>query len=213
MLAYYADRFHTVEINNSFYQLPQKAIFERWKATVPSSFVFALKGSRYITHMKKLKDPEKGVPPLLDAASALGEKLGPVLFQLPPRWRMNLERLDAFLDFLPGDFRYAFEFRDPSWFADPVYESLAKRGAAFCIYHLDRRLSPKEVTTDFVYVRLHGPDGAYQGRYDTQTLAEWADAFSTWRGQGKEIFCYFDNDQAGYAPLDAWNLREMLSKE
>jgi len=213
MLAYYSGHFHTVEINNSFYQLPKKTTFERWKETVPPEFVFALKGSRYITHMKKLKDPSKGVPPLLEAAGVLGEKLGPILFQLPPRWHMNLERLDAFLEFLPADFRYAFEFRDPSWFTVPTYETLAKRGAAFCIYHLEQRLSPKEVTAEFVYVRLHGPDGAYLGQYDVKTLSGWAGAFSTWQRQGKEIFCYFDNDQAGYAARDAQKLQEMLSKD
>ncbi|MBI4774439.1 MAG: DUF72 domain-containing protein [Deltaproteobacteria bacterium] len=146
MLPYYSGRFHTVEINNSFYRLPKKTTLERWKETVPPDFVFSLKASRYITHMKKLKDPSKGVPPLLEAAGVLGEKLGPVLFQLPPRWRMNPERLDPFLQFLSSDFRYAFEFRDPSWFADAVYETLAKHGAAFCIYHMEERLSPKEVT-------------------------------------------------------------------
>jgi uncharacterized protein YecE (DUF72 family) len=213
MLPHYVGRFHTVEINNSFYQLPKKTTLELWKKTVPSNFVFAFKGSRYITHMKKLKDPSRGVPPLLEAARVLGEKLGPLLFQLPPHWRINLERLDAFLQFLPRDFRYAFEFRDPSWFTDRTYEMLAKREAAFCIYHLAGRLSPKEVTTDFVYVRLHGPDGAYQGQYDGKTLSGWAGAFSTWQRQGKEIFCYFDNDQAGYAAQDALRLQEMLSKE
>lgn len=210
MLSYYTGQFNTVEINTSFYQLPKKSTLELWKKTVPSDFIFALKGSRYITHMKKLKDPLRGVPPLLDAAGVLGEKLGPLLFQLPPRWRINSERLDAFLQFLPGDFRYVFEFRDPSWFSDDIYQILAKRGAAFCIYHLEGRLSPREVTTDFVYVRLHGPAGAYQGQYDVKTLSGWASALSTWQSQGKEIFCYFDNDEAGYAVHDALRLKEML---
>jgi len=213
MLSYYKGRFQTVEINNSFYQLPKKATLELWKKTVPDQFVFALKGSRYITHMKKLKDPSRGVPPLIDIARVLEDKLGPLLFQLPPRWHINLERLEAFLEFLPRDFRYVFEFRDPTWFSDDTYEVLAKWGAAFCIYHLAGFLSPKEVTADFVYVRLHGPEGAYQGQYDAKTLSGWAGAFSTWQAQGKEIFCYFDNDQAGYAVQDALKLQEMLSKE
>jgi len=212
MLPHYTGYFHTVEINNSFYQLPKKGTLELWKKTVPSHFVFAMKGSRYITHMKKLKDPSRGVPPLLDAAGVLGKKLGPLLFQLPPRWHINLERLNEFLQFLPADHRYAFEFRDPTWFDDRTYEALAKRGAAFCIYHLAGTLSPKEVTTDFVYVRLHGPEEAYRGQYGAKTLSGWAGAFSTWQHQGKEIFCYFDNDQAGYAAQDALRLQEMLSK-
>lgn len=212
MLSYYTGQFQTVEINNSFYQLPQKSTLESWKKTVPSRFVFALKGSRYITHMKKLKDPSRGVPALFDAAGVLGEKLGPLLFQLPPRWRVNAERLDAFLKFLPGDFRYAFEFRDPSWFSDDIYQILEKWKAAFCIYHLAGRLSPREVTADFVYVRLHGPSGAYQGQYDAKTLSGWAGVFSTWQSHDKDIFCYFDNDEAGYAAHDALRLKEMLFK-
>lgn len=212
MLPYYIGHFHTVEINNSFYQLPKKATLEMWKNTVPHEFVFAMKGSRYITHMKKLKDPSRTVPPLLEVAGVLGEKLGPVLFQLPPRWRINPERLDAFLQFLPDGFRYAFEFRDSGWFDDRTYEILAKHKAAFCIYQLAGRLSPKEVTTDFVYVRLHGPGKAYEGQYDEKTLSGWAGAFSTWQSQGKGVFCYFDNDQAGYAAQDALRLQKMMTK-
>jgi uncharacterized protein YecE (DUF72 family) len=210
LLRFYTGYFHTVEINNSFYRLPQKTTMDMWKNTTPPGFIFAVKGSRYITHMKKLKDPSKGVPPLIEVAGLLGNKLGPLLFQLPPHWHINLERLNAFLEYLPADLRYAFEFRDPTWFTDRTYETLAKQGAAFCIYHLAGRLSPREVTADFVYVRLHGPEAAYQGRYDEKTLSGWAGAFSTWKGQGKEIFCYFDNDQAGYAAGDALKLQEML---
>jgi uncharacterized protein YecE (DUF72 family) len=211
MLTHYSRHLHTVEVNNSFYQLPQKDTLTRWKKTVPSDFIFAFKASRYITHMKKLKDPAKGVPPLLDAAGALGEKLGPILFQLPPRWRVNHERLDAFLQFLPSDFSYAFEFRDPSWFTERTCDILAEHGAAFCIYHLAGRLSPRTVTADFVYVRLHGPQAAYRGQYDKQALSGWAGAFSAWRQQGRDIFCYFDNDQAGYAAQDALTLSAMLA--
>ena len=212
MLPFYSNHFLSAEINNSFYRLPQKAILEHWKNTVPSGFVFSLKASRYITHMKKLKDPSRAVPPLLETAAVLGKKLGPILFQLPPRWRINLDRLDAFLRFLPDDFRYAFEFRDPSWFSEGTYKILAKCNAAFCIYHLAGRLSPKEITAGFVYVRLHGPGEAYQGQYDARTLSGWARALSTWRSEGKEIFCYFDNDQAGYAAQDALRLSEMISE-
>jgi uncharacterized protein YecE (DUF72 family) len=212
MLPYYVGHFRTVEINNSFYQLPKKATLELWRNTVPDGFVFSMKGSRYITHMKKLKDPSRTVPPLLEVAGVLSEKLGPVLFQLPPRWRINPERLDLFLQFLPDRFRYAFEFRDSGWFDARTYEILSKHRAAFCIYQLAGRLSPKEVTTDFVYVRLHGPGKAYEGQYDEKTLAGWAGAFSTWHSQGKKVFCYFDNDQAGYAAQDALRLQDMMTR-
>lgn len=210
MLSFYQKHFRTAEINNSFYRLPQKKTLQIWKETVPAGFLFAMKGSRYITHMKKLKDPSIAVPPFLEAARVLGEKLGPLLFQLPPHWHYDPDRLAEFLQSLPSGFRYAFEFRDPSWFTNATYETLARWNAAFCIYHLAGRISPKEVTADFIYVRLHGPAKAYQGQYDMETLAGWAGAFSTWQGEHKEIFCYFDNDQAGYAARDALELQKII---
>jgi len=209
-LEYYMERFHTVEINNSFYQLPKEETLAVWRDTVPSGFIFTVKGSRYITHMKKLKDPEGAVALFLERVEVLGDKAGPILFQLPPRWRANPERLVSFLEALPGQFRYAFEFRDPSWFNSEVYDILAGHGAAFCIYELGGQVSPKEITADFVYVRLHGPGGPYQGQYTTEVLAGWAGAFATWASQGKKVYCYFDNDEAGYAAQDAMNIQEMI---
>jgi uncharacterized protein YecE (DUF72 family) len=211
-LAYYARSFRTVEINNSFYRLPSEKALIHWRDTVQPGFFFAVKASRYITHIKKLKDPAESVSNFLDRVKILGKKLGPILFQLPPKWYVNLERLSSFLQVLPDGNRYGFEFRHPSWFDDRVYEILSDHNAGFCIYELNRRVSPKEVTADFVYVRLHGPDDPYQGQYDTRTLSGWAGAFSTWSSRGKEIFCYFDNDQAGYAAQDALKLKEMLDE-
>jgi uncharacterized protein YecE (DUF72 family) len=163
--------------------------------------------------MKKLKDPEEPVHSFTNRVKTLGEKLGPILFQLPPRWHVNAERLEAFLQQLPGEFRFTFEFRDPSWFDERVYALLEEHGVAFCIYDFDRRLSPKKVTADFVYIRLHGPEGPYQGQYTAQQLAGWTGAISTWVRQGREVFCYFDNDQAGYAPENAAQLQEMLRSD
>jgi uncharacterized protein YecE (DUF72 family) len=210
LLPYYAERFHTVEINNSFYRLPEAKTFKAWHDATPAGFIFTVKASRYITHMKKLKDPKQPTSTLLERAGTLGEMLGPILFQLPPRWHFNLGRLESFLESLPRDNRYAFEFRDPTWFDSRTYQALEAQGAAFCIYELAGRLSPKEVTAGFVYIRLHGPKGAYQGQYDTSVLSGWAGAISTWVRQGKEVFCYFDNDEAGYAAQDALRLQEMV---
>lgn len=211
-LRYYADHFRTVEINNSFYQLPKKKTVTFWRNTVPPGFIFTVKASRYITHMKKLKDPSDSLKGLLDVVEMLGDKLGPILFQLPPRWRFDPERLGNFLDSLPHGYRYAFEFRNPTWFDSRAYEMMARRGAAFCIYELAGLLSPKKVTADFIYIRLHGPsEEPYRGQYDTRVLSAWAGVLSTWARQGKEIFCYFDNDEAGYAAEDALRLQEMLS--
>lgn len=212
-LAWYAGRFRSVEINHSFYRLPREETLEAWKGTVPQGFLFAAKASRFITHMKKLQDPGKTVPPFLERIGVLGDALGPILFQLPPGWRFDADRLSSFLDSLDASRRYAFELRDPDWINDRALEILSRRGAAFCIYDLDGRLSPKEVTADFVYVRLHGPGGAYRGSYDARTLAGWAGAFSTWCAGGREVFCYFDNDEKGFAAENARRLAGMVRGE
>lgn len=212
-LEFYQCHFHTVEINNSFYQLPKKETLKMWRNAVPSGFIFSVKGSRYITHMKKLKDPKESVFAFLKRVEVLGDKLGPILFQLPPRWKFNPDRLKSFLEVLPEKFQYAFEFRDTSWFEEETLRILEQYGAAFCIYEFAGTLSPKHVTADFIYIRLHGPkEKAYKGQYETRVLSGWAGAFSAWTRQKKEIFCYFDNDEAGYAAQDALRLQTMITK-
>lgn len=183
-----------------------------WYEIVPEYFIFTVKASRYITHMKKLKEPQKSLSVFFDHISVLNDKLGPILFQLPPHWNFNIERLSDFLDMLSDDYRYVFEFRDHSWHNPEVYDLLSKHNTAFCIYELEGFLSLKKITSDFVYVRLHGPDGAYQGNYDIPTLSGWAGAFSAWSSKGREVYCYFDNDEAGYAAQNALKLNEMLHK-
>jgi len=208
---YYSKRLQTVEINNSFYNLPELSTIKKWYRSAPDGFLFSVKASRYITHMKKLKDPRKPLIKMMRRVGPLKEKLGPVLFQLPPRWKCNTERLKSFLDTLPGKSRFAMEFRDDSWWNKDVYKLLEKYGVAYCIFDLNGQTSPREVTTDLVYIRLHGPKGAYQGKYDSKELAGWAGAISSWRRQGKKVYCYFDNDDNGYAPQNALALREMLN--
>jgi uncharacterized protein YecE (DUF72 family) len=202
-----------VEINNSFYRLPQKKTFEQWRNTVPSGFIFAVKASRFITHMKKLKDPETALATFMERISGLGEKLGPILFQLPPYWRLNLERLEVFLAALPNGYRYAFEFRDPTWFHPAVYQALAEHEAAFCLYELAGLRSPIELTADFTYLRLHGPGDAYSGCYPTETLKQWADAFLNWAKASKEVYCYLDNDELGYAAQNAAELKNLVAQK
>lgn len=212
MLAEYVRHFRTTEINSSFYRLPSRDTLERWLKSAPADFVFSVKASRYITHMKKLKEPEDNVFTLLGRIKMLSDRLGPILFQLPPRWHFNGERLAAFLENLPGGFRYAFEFRDQSWLNKRTYRLLADHNAAFCIYELDGFLSPKEVTADYIYVRLHGPDGPYQGSYDRAVLTEWTRIFVNWSAQGRSIYCYFDNDENGYAAVNARTLQNMVAE-
>ncbi len=209
-LPFYAGKFRSVEINNCFYRLPEPETLAEWREATPADFVFACKASRYITHMKKLKDPEAATRHFLAAVTTLGEKLGPILFQLPPHWHADAGRLGQFLAALPQGFRFAFEFRDESWFTAPVFRLLERHGAACCAYDLDGRRSPVRVTADFVYVRLHGPDGAYRGRYDGRTLSGWARRLRAWQRSGLDAYCYFDNDEAGYAAGDALRLSEMM---
>ncbi|NLC71352.1 MAG: DUF72 domain-containing protein [Desulfuromonadaceae bacterium] len=211
MLHFYAGRLQATEINNSFYRLPDVSALENWRDTVPEDFVFAVKASRFITHMKKLKDPSASLGVFLERIQVLGRKLGPVLFQLPPRWRCDSKRLRNFLKEIPSGWRCAFEFRDESWLAEEVFAALSEAGAAFCIFDLDGCLSPLTVTADFVYLRLHGPGGAYQGSYDDEALTEWARRIDRWAAEGRDVFCFFDNDQSGYAPLNALALQRMLT--
>lgn len=210
LLAHYIESFDTAEINNTFYQLPERRTLTGWRRAVSEGFEFSVKASRYITHQKKLKDPATSTAKFFDRIEALGDALGPVLFQLPGRWSYNGQRLAEFLEALPHTYRYAFELRDTSWINDAALELLAEHNAAFCIYELDGFVTPSEVTADFVYIRLHGPDGPYQGKYDTRTLRRWAKQISRWTGEGLDVYCYFDNDEHGYAPLNAAKLSSML---
>jgi uncharacterized protein YecE (DUF72 family) len=213
MLEYYAQQFRSVEINSSFYHLPEQQTLQHWYACTPRDFRFTAKASRYITHMKKLRDPQKTVPAFLDRISLLEDKLGPILFQLPPRWHFNAARLRDFLDALSREFRYAFEFRDRSWLNRQTLELLAQHDVAFCIYELEGFVTPDEITTDNIYIRLHGPGEAYQGSYRHQALVVRAEAFTDWASRGHTVWCYFDNDQHGYAAHNAGQLQAILSRQ
>ena len=210
-LAHYARRLQSVEINATFYKLQSPATLAKWRDGTPEEFVFACKASRYITHRKKLKDPKQTSERFFKTIDALYSKRGPVLVQLPPRWHINLERLEEFLEAVPKRYRLAFEFRDESWFAPSVYQMLERHNAAFCAYDFNQRQSPIKVTADFTYVRLHGPNGAYRGQYDDRTLAGWARHLRKCSKDGLDGYCYFDNDEAGFAFNDAVRLRRRLS--
>jgi len=211
MLAHYLRFFDTVELNNTFYRLPPPDAVASWRAAAPPRFLFAAKGSRFLTHMKKLKDARRGVSRFFSHVRALGRKLGPIVFQLPPGFRVNVERLQSFLDVLPRGRRYAFELRDPSWHVEEVYRVLRRARAAYCLYDLAGFASPPVVTTDFVYVRLHGPGpGPYQGSYSAAALGNWAQRIREWVKEKRRVYVYFDNDQAGYAVENALALKRAL---
>jgi uncharacterized protein YecE (DUF72 family) len=211
MFSYYARYFDTVELNNSFYRLPTEDAFLAWKKAAPKGFVYAVKASRFLTHRIKLNQPERALENFLPRVELLGNKLGPILFQLPPRWQLNLERLVNLLEMLPRSHRYAFEFRDVTWHTEAVDDVLRRFNAAFCIYELAGFTSAPKVTADFAYVRLHGPGGKYQGSYQEQMLRAWAERIEEWRKTLKAIYVYFDNDQAAYAVYNALALKQMVS--
>lgn len=209
-LAWHARHFNTVEINASFYRLPSANAVRGWLQDTPPGFVFALKASRYITHMKKLRAPRASTRALFRVVRALGPKCGPILFQLPPRWRCDPGRFAAFLRALPCKHDYAFEFRDPTWHTPQVYVLLRRYRAAFCIYQLAGFESPHVLTADFAYVRLHGPAAfAYGSSYSDAALAAWAREIGGWK-KVKRVYVYFDNDEAGYAARNAGTLRALL---
>jgi uncharacterized protein YecE (DUF72 family) len=211
MLPFYLNYFDTLELNNTFYRLPTESALEGWRDAVPENFIFAVKASRFLTHNKKLKDPENALENLLPRVRILGKKLGPILFQLPPKWRINLERLQELLTILPGIYRYAFEFRETSWINEQVLETLQRYKSAFCIYDIAGYHSPLHVTADFAYVRLHGPGGKYQGSYSDAALEQWAEWIAEQSAKLRAIYFYFDNDQAGYAPQNALTLRRKVA--
>lgn len=213
MLAHYIRDFDTVELNNTFYRLPEESAFDGWRDATPRDFLFAVKGSRFISHMIKLKDAQRGLTNFLPRAERLGRKLGPILWQLPPKWNVNLERLEEFLSILPRKHRYTFELRNETWINDEVLEVLRKYDAAFCIYELAGYQSPLELTTNWTYVRLHGPTSfKYQGSYSDEQLAEWAARIRKWSRKLDAIYVYFDNDDSAHAVRNALTLKEMVKR-
>jgi uncharacterized protein YecE (DUF72 family) len=210
---YYTKFFDTVEINNSFYKLPPRAVFEGWYQNSPRRFFFVIKANRFITHNLKLLRPQEPVARLFNSILALKEKLGPILFQLPPKWKVNVERLREFLKALPVVYRYVFEFRNDTWYNEEVYKLLQEYNCAFCIYELGGHTSPVKVTASFVYVRLHGPlENKYQGSYSNSALRKWAKLCLEWQSQNKSVYVYFDNDHNGYAAFNAITLKALVNR-
>lgn len=213
MLEHYLRDFDTVELNNTFYALPKEETFDNWRKSTPHDFLFAVKGSRFLTHMVKLKDPERGLVNFMPRAERLRGKLGPILWQLPPRWNVNVQRLEEFLEKLPRGHRYTFELRNETWMNGAVLKVLERYNAAFCPYELAGYQSPIELTADWTYIRLHGPTAfKYQGSYTDAQLAVWAERIAAWSRKLKAIYVYFDNDDSAYAVNNALTLKRMVNK-
>jgi uncharacterized protein YecE (DUF72 family) len=211
--AHYAKVFDTVELNTTFYRLPNAATVERWAEQAPMGFVYAMKLGSFGSHRMKLRDASSWLPNHLDRARRLGPALGPTVVQLPPRWKRNVERLDEFLSVavaLAPDLRWAVELRDASWLDDEVFDVLRNHAAALCIHDLLED-HPWICTTDWAYVRFHGPAALrtkYHGRYGPRRLALAASTLSNWLANGRDIYAYFNNDYEGHAVADALWLRK-----
>ena len=203
-LVWYAERFRIVEVNFTFYRLPEASAFRSWAEQTPADFVLDIKASKVLTHFKKLKDPEEPVERLMERAAELGPKLGVFLLQLPPNMHRNEERLDRVLELLGAQARVAVEFRHDSWYAEGVREVLARRGAALCL--ADRggvELTPEWRTADWGYVRFHGGTADPPGCYDKATLRRWVDRVADLWGPEGEVHVFFNNDWYGCALRDA----------
>jgi uncharacterized protein YecE (DUF72 family) len=210
-LTHYAKHFNTVEANNTFYRLPEASTFADWRGAVPTGFVFALKASRYLTHMKKLKEPTDPLALFFSRAKALGPTLGPVLYQLPPRWPLNLDRFETFLRALPRRRRHAVEFRESSWYCDDVFALLRRHRVALCLHDMEGSASGKLAVGPFVYARFHGTQ-KYGGSYTDAALHGWAEWFADRLRSGARVYAYFNNDTGGHAPRDAIRLRSMIER-
>jgi len=209
-LDHYASQFDTVEINNTFYRLPEESAFTAWKRAVPPGFVYAVKASRFLTHMKRLREPAEPLDRLFSRARKLGPALGPVLYQLPPRWPSDIARLEIFVRALPRRRQHAIEFRDPSWYISDVFELLARYRVALCLHDMAGSATGRIAVGPFVYVRFHGPE-KYSGRYDDRTLDVWAEWLTAQRREGRAVYAYFNNDSGAHAPRDALRLRARLA--
>jgi uncharacterized protein YecE (DUF72 family) len=209
---HYARHFSTVEINYSFYRLPSEKAFDRWREQAPAGFIYAVKANRYLTHVKRLKDAAEPLERFLSRARRLGDRLGPILWQLPPRWRVNLERLETFVRLLPKDLIHVFEFRDSSWFAEPVFDLLTEHELSFCIMSMPGMDCPIRATSNVVYIRMHGSGLVYGGRYNHSELTEWAAHVRRFLADGRDVYVYFNNDAFGFAVENALELRQMLEE-
>lgn len=199
-----------MEINNSFYRLPTIEMFSAWREQTPPDFVFSVKADRYLTHIKKLKDPVSPWKNFYTNASALNGKLGPILFQFPPNWQVNVERLSAFLAIIPVGLKTAFEFRHASWFNRAVYDLLIQHGAALCQADSPDWPNSELITAGYVFIRMHGGRELYTSRYTVRELANLASRVKIYLDRGLSVYVYFNNDAQGHAVTNALELRRLL---
>jgi uncharacterized protein YecE (DUF72 family) len=208
----YAEEFDTVEINASFYRLPLASTFEGWRDKAPPHFRYAVKVNRFITHMKKLLDCAEAADQFIALARPLGETLGPLLYQLPPSLKLDLARLETFLERLPHDLDHVFEFRNKDWYVPELYALLDRYGASFCVHDMPGSKTERIAVGPIAYVRFHGGEGKYWGRYSDEGLLSWTDWIVEQSRSGRSIWCYFNNDIHGHAIEDARTLKSMVGQ-
>ena len=213
-LRYYSSRFNATELNAPHYRTPTEDATRGWFEVTPESFRFAWKASKYITHWKRLSERCDTSLALMESRlSLLGDKAGPVLFQLPPNFGADRNRLAAFLKMLNPAYRYAFEFRHPSWYEPGILDLLREHGVALCVSDHADAPAPKTLTANWIYIRNHGPGGRYQGRYPDDTIDAWARDIAGWQREGIAVWCFFDNDVKSAAPADAQRLLDRLGTD
>jgi len=204
---FYCSSFDTVEINNTFYHLPREEVFCQWERQAKSGFIYAVKANRYLTHLKKLRHVQDPLAKFIARVRLLGSKLGPILYQLPPHWTKDCQRLESFLDLLPKDLVHVFEFRDQSWMEDDIFHLLDRYRCSFCIHDMPGLSCPRKVIGSVCYLRFHGMGEKYQGKYPASSLLEWAEWI---KGQGVDVYAYFNNDALAHAVFDAKQLKAYL---
>jgi uncharacterized protein YecE (DUF72 family) len=208
----YAEEFDTVEINASFYRLPLASTFDGWRDKAPAGFCYALKVNRFITHLKKLRGCEEALDEFVVLARRLQARLGPLLYQLPPSLKLDLDRLEEFLKLIPTDLTNVFEFRNASWYVPETYALLDRYGASFCVHDMAGSKTERIAVGPVAYVRFHGGEGKYWGRYSDEGLLSWTDWLVEQARSGRPVWCYFNNDIHGHAIHDAQTLKSMIGQ-
>ena len=208
----YAEDFDTVEINASFYRLPLASTFDGWRDKAPDGFRYAVKVSRFITHLKKLVGVDDAVQEFANLVRRLGHSLGPLLYQLPPSLKLDLPRLEAFLRTIPTDLANVFEFRNSDWYVPETYALLERYGASFCVHDMRGSATERIAVGPVAYVRFHGGVGKYLGRYSDDALLGWSNWVAEQSRQGRSVWCYFNNDIHGHAIHDAQTLKSMVGQ-
>ena len=216
-LEYYAQRFDTVEINNTFYRLPERSTFTAWRRRLPRTFLAAIKASRFLTHMKRLRDPVEPIARLFSRADALERSLGPVLYQLPGNFTCDLPRLEAFLNALPKRLRgmplqHVMEFRHPSWYVKDTFDLLEALRVSLCLHDKLGSRIVEPLVGPLVYVRFHGTSGHYHGSYTRRELNRWARRLAEHAHDGRQVFAYFNNDPGAAAVRNALTLRNAVQR-